>query len=910
MQVVHILSFCCRYAGKSNGWSIRRSILVIVSREKSESRGTLEEIFLGSFTVVGSQGNFGHPDFKHKKSREALWIDAMATPEWVKVELAIIKPGTIQSSMFSWNIKLGRYVKDGQDQKALELYRQMQVDGAHLNKFTFIPAIKACSNLAALEEGICIHSHIIKSGCDSDIFVGSCLVDMYSKCGSVKEAFRVFNNMPTRDIVSWSGMIGCCVKAGQGEKALQLFQQMQLEGLEPDRIAYVGLLNACASLGALEEGRRIHELIIQSRCNGDIVVGNSLINMYVKCGSLEDACTQFNNMSERDVVTWSTFIGGYANCGQGEKALKLFEQMHQHHSKPDRVTFLAVLNACAATGALEEGRCAHSELIQNGWHLDVVVGSCLIDMYCKCKSLPDAWKVFNSMSKENVVAWNAMITGLVKCEEGKSALELYKRMQQEQVQPDKVTFLGVLNACASLSALQEGREVHAQVRQRRLESELTMGSCLIDMYSKCGSIEDACLVFDNMRSPDVVSWSAMIAGHVKYGQGARALQLFSEMQQRNIEPSSVTFIAALNACASLAALDFGKSIHEQILQRQISYVFLWNCLIDMYCKCGSIDEAYGVFDSMPNRDEVSWTTMLGGYAMHGLGKEALALHEQMCLKGLKLDAISFVCLLSACSHAGLVDEGQYYFTAMFPVYGVAATAGHYGCIVDVLGRAGWLDEAEDIIRRMPFQPTVSILITLLAACRIHGNMEMGESIAKQVIQVDPENARGYVLLSNVYTATGKLDYRAKVHDLRKKRNVHKQPGCSWIEVGNRVHTFLVDDKQHPQSREIRKELNRLCGLLTKAGYIPDTSLLLHDDGEEEEDDFMVCPHSEKLAIAYGLMSTPSGTSLRILKNLRVCADCHSFTKFVSKVVGRELIVRDASRFHHFKDGACSCKDYW
>jgi pentatricopeptide repeat protein len=503
-----------------------------------------------------------------------------------------------------------------------------------------------------------------------------------------------------------------------------------------------------------------------------------------------------------------------------------------------------------------------------------------------------------------------MILGHVKCGQGQKALELFQQMQQEGVQSDPVTFVGVLNACASMAALEEGRHAHEQIIQSGYESVAFVRNSLIDMYAKCGSMEDAKRVFNKLPSRDVVSWNVMIFGHVKYGQGQKALELFRQLQEEGVQPDFMTLVGVLNACASVVALEQGRRAHDWVIKSGWdSNVFVGNSLIDMYAKCGSLEDALKVFNKMPSRDVVTWNAMIGGYAIHGHGKEALKQFEQMHEEGVQPDDTTFVCLLSACSHSGLVDEGLRFYSSMSTVYMISANLQHYTCMVDLLGRAGRLHEAENMVLAMPYKPQVAAWRALLGACRIHGNVEMGERVAKQVLELEPENAAGYVLLSNLYTATGNRDLSKNIERQRKERSVKKHPGRTWIEVDNEVHTFVVDDQHHPQMIEIHAELKRLSGLMHDAGYVPDTNFVLHDV-EEEEKVFHLCHHSEKLAIAFGLINSAPGTPLCIRKNLRVCRDCHTSTKFISKVVGRAIMVRDANRFHHFQDGECSCRDYW
>ncbi|CAM6099771.1 unnamed protein product [Calypogeia fissa] len=802
----------CRLALASQGTDVSPSTAGPVPGQQRDVEKLWRDFFSDPSQWLdhrSEKGNAKYPDFKHKKTQQSLWLNNESNPPWVEAELATMAPGTVQLSNFSWNKRLTKCVKLGQFEKVIKLFQQMQQQGIHPDRFTFVPVLQACANLQDLEEGKSVHTQILQCGYDSDVYVSSGLIDMYTKCGCADDAWKIFRKMPRVDVVAWTTMILGCVKCGQGRMALELWHRMQLERVDPSPFTFVGVLNACASIMALEEGRRVHEQISLRGLESDSFVGSSLVDMYSKCGNIEDAREVFNNILTRDVVAWNAMIQGYAKCGQGRKAL-----------------------------------------------------------------------------------------------------EQYEEMQREGVKPNNVTFMGLLNACAAEAALEEGRRVHVQVIQRGFEAHVSVANCLIDMYAKCGSIEDARRVFNKMHRRDVVAWNAMILGYVKCGQGQKALEQSRLMIQEGVEPNHMTFVASLNACASVAALQAGKRIHRKIILKGYKDdIFVGNSLINMYTKSGSIEEAKKVFDEMPKRNVVTWTAMLGGYAMHGFGDEAIAHFKRMHQEGVEMDGVTFVSLLSACSHAGLVDEGLHYFESMSAVFGIPATVYHYACIVDLLGRAGRLHEAEDLIMAMPCEPNAMVWMSLLGACRVHGNVEMGERIAKRVVEYDPRNAAGYVVLSNIYATAGQWDSKASIHRQRLVRGVKKQPGLTWIEVNNEVHSFKVDDQDHPQVTAIHEELKKLSAQMEAAGYVPDMSYVLHDVDDEEKVS-RLSHHSEKLAIAFGLISTPPGTPLRIFKNLRVCGDCHTATKFMTKIVGRTIIVRDANRFHRFENGACSCGDYW
>lgn len=402
----------------------------------------------------------------------------------------------------------------------------------------------------------------------------------------------------------------------------------------------------------------------------------------------------------------------------------------------------------------------------------------------------------------------------------------------------------------------------------------------------------------------------MIMGYVDEGYDEEALELAFQMQRSGIEPNDYTFASILIACSNISVLEKGKQVHALIIKAGFeSHISVKSGLVTMYSKCGSIEDARQTFDSLDKGDVVSWTAIIAAYAQHGPGIEALKLFGQMQQQGVKPDHVTLIGLLSACSNAGLVDEGWHYFNSMDKDHGIEPTVEHYACIVDLFGRAGRLDEAEDFINKMPLKPDAVVWGALLGACKVHGNIELGKRVSECLLELEPQCVGTHILLANIYAADGRWVDAVNVRQIMKDKGLRKQPGRSWIEVQNTVHTFVADDKSHPQSREIYAMLDRLLEQIEEAGFVPDTNCVLHDV-EEEQKEYIVSHHSEKLAIAFGLISTPPGTSIRISKNLRICADCHTATKLISKIVEREIVTRDANRFHHFKDGLCSCGDYW
>lgn len=413
-----------------------------------------------------------------------------------------------------------------------------------------------------------------------------------------------------------------------------------------------------------------------------------------------------------------------------------------------------------------------------------------------------------------------------------------------------------------------------------------------------------------MPEREIVTWNAMITGYFQNGFSEEALSMFRAMQVLGFVPNDVTMVTVLSACAHAGALELGKWVHAYIERNGLAgEISVKTALVNMYSKSGCVKRALEVFEEIPDRNLVCWTAMINGLAVNGCGREAVEYFNRMVRSNVRPDAISLISLLSACSHGGLLEEGRQFFANLRRLYGVTPQMEHYGCMVDLLGRSGHLDEAYELITNMPFAPNVVMWRTLLGACKVHKNVELGELVLKKIIELEPRHHGDYVLVSNIYAAVGRWEDVANIRRTMKKKGIIKVPGCSMIEIDGRIHSFVVQDKSHRHSEDIHRMLNEMAQKLKLAGYVPDSSKVLVDLDEEEKENVLV-HHTEKVAIAFGLIKTTPGTSLRVVKNLRVCDDCHSAIKLVSKVYDREIIVRDRNRFHHFQGGCCSCGDYW
>lgn len=504
---------------------------------------------------------------------------------------------------------------------------------------------------------------------------------------------------------------------------------------------------------------------------------------------------------------------------------------------------------------------------------DVIANNAMIAAFGSHGCTADARRLFESMPEKSSASWNSMITCYCKQNDVCAAREIFDRNPVKDV---------------------------------------VSWNAMIDGYCKMGQLEMARELFDRMGSAkNSVTWNTMISGCLHHREFGMALSMFQVMQVENVRPTEVTMVSLLSACAHLGALNMGWWLHAYIRNHHLKIdVVLGNALIDMYFKCGSIEAALQVFHGMPMKNVFCWNSVIAGLGMNGYGERGIEIFLEMDRRGgIKPDGITFVGLLSGCSHSGLVSEGKTYFSQMLGVYGIRPNIEHYGCMVDLLGRAGFLEEAVNLVETMPIQPNSVVWGSLLRACRIHKDAKLSERVTQCLLELDPEDGANYVFLSNVYASSERWDDVERCRQIMIERGVQKVPGCSSIEVNNVIHEFVVGDTLHPQFEQINTFLVEMERELRKLGYSPSTDSVLHDI-EDEEKENAVMYHSEKIAIAFGLMSMRGKEPIRVVKNLRVCSDCHEATKFIAKLFQREIIVRDRNRFHHFRDGTCSCKDYW
>ncbi|GAV66848.1 PPR domain-containing protein/PPR_2 domain-containing protein/PPR_3 domain-containing protein/DYW_deaminase domain-containing protein [Cephalotus follicularis] len=763
-------------------------------------------------------------------------------------------------SVFWWNQLIRRAVRLGFLGEVLALFATMKRRGWRPDNYTFPFVLKACGELPSYKRGGSVHAVVCSNGFESNVFVCNAVVAMYGRCGALDDARQMFDEMFCRrvyDVVSWNSIVASYVQSGDPKNALWLFDRMTDDvRMRPDAVSLVNVFPACASVGARLQGKEVHAFAFRNGLFDDVFVANAAVDMYAKCGMMDTATKVFEQMEEKDVVSWNAMVTGYSQVGRFEDALGLFEKMKEENIKL------------------------------------------------------------------NVVTWSAVISGYAQRGHGYEALDVFRQMQLCALEPNVVTLASLLSGCAAVGALIHGKETHCYAIKHILNfdgsdpgDDLMVTNALIDMYAKCKSASMARSLFDSVTptNRNVVTWTVMIGGYAQHGEANDALELFSRMlrQDKSVKPNAFTISCSLMACSRLAALRFGEQIHAYVLRNQYDSVmiFVANCLIDMYSKSGYVDAARVVFNNMKQRSAISWTSLMTGYGMHGRGEEALQVFAEMRKAGLVPDEVTFVVVLYACSHSGMVDQGLKYFSSMSKDFGVLPGPEHYACMVDLLGRAGRLDEAMKLIEVMPMEPSPIVWVALLSGCRTHANVELGEYAANQLLELESDCDGSYTLLSNIYANARRWKDVGRIRSMMKHTGIKKRPGCSWVQGKEGTATFYVGDRTHPQFQRIYETLSDLIQRIKVMGYVPQTSFALHDVDDEEKGDLLF-EHSEKLALAYGILTTAPGAPIRITKNLRICGDCHSAITYISKIIEHEIILRDSSRFHHFKKGSCSCRGYW
>ncbi|VVA90386.1 unnamed protein product [Arabis nemorensis] len=678
-----------------------------------------------------------------------------------------------------------------------------------------------------------------------------------SRTGHVHEARRLFESYKYKSVSSWNSMVAGYFANRMIRDAQLLFDEM------PER---------------------------------NIISWNGLVTGYLKNGEIEEARKVFDEMPEKNVVSWTAMVKGYVQNGKVDVAETLFWKMPEKNE----VSWTVMLHGFIKDGRIDDAR----KLFDMMPVKDNIAKTSMVLGLCREGRVDEAREIFDEMSDRNVITWTTMLTGYRQNNRVDDARKLFDEMPEKT----EVSWTSMLVGYTLNGRIEDAEEIFEAMP---MKSVLSCNDMIVG-FGKKGEIAKARKVFDSMKERDDATWRVMIQMYERNGFELEALHLFALMQKQGVRPTFSTLISVLSACASLASLHHGRQIHTQLVRCQfVDDVFVASVLMTMYIKCGELVKSKLIFDRFPSKDIIMWNAIISGYASHGLGEEAVKVFCEMPLSNsTKPNEVTFVATLTACSYAGMVEEGIKIFESMEPVFGVRPITAHYACMVDMFGRAGRFDEAMKLIENMTVEPDAAVWGSLLGACKTHSQLDLAEFAAKKVIEIEPENSGTYVLLSNIYASQGRWGDAAELRKVMKTRMVRKSPGCSWIEFGKKVHAFTRGGiSSHPEQESIEKILEELDGLMGEAGYNPDYSNALHDIDEEEKADNLRY-HSERLAVAYGLLKLPEGEPIRVIKNLRVCRDCHAAIKIISKVKKREIILRDTNRFHHFRNGECSCKDYW
>lgn len=643
----------------------------------------------------------------------------------------------------------------------------------------------------------------------------------------------------------------------------------------------------------------------------------ALLQHAVKVGiflRVDHARILFDHSDKLDGVSWNSLIAGYVQNGKYEELLTILEKMHQYGLAFNTYTLGSALKACSSnfSGCKMFGTMLHNLAIKLGLHLDVVVGTALLDMYAKTGSLDDAIQIFDQMVDKNVVMYNAMMAGLLQQEtiEDKfayKALNLFFEMKSCGIKPSMFTYSSLLKACVTVEDFEFAKQVHALMCKNGLQSDEYIGSVLIDLYSLLGSMKDALSCFNSIHISTIVPMTAMMVGYLQNGEFESALSLVYELLTSEEKPDEFVLSTILSACANMGMLRSGEQVQGYATKIGISrFTIFQNSQIWMYAKSGDLYSANLTFQQIENPDVVSWSTMICSSAQHGHAVEAMRFFKLMKSCGIEPNQFAFLGVLIACSHRGLIEEGLRYFDKMEKDYNMTIHVKHCVCVVDLLGRAGRLVDAESLILRLGFEHEPVMWRALLSACRIHKDTFTAQRVAQKVIELEPLASASYVLLYNIYMDAGNKSDASKVRKLMEDRRIKKEPGLSWIEVGDKVYSFVSGDRSQKNSELIYAKLDEMLARTKRLDSVKDTS----DYKIEHEYMTNVNYHSEKLAVAFGVLHLSESAPVRVMKNLRICLDCHLTMKLFSIVEKREIILRDSVRFHHFKDGSCSCGDYW
>ncbi|KZV55150.1 pentatricopeptide repeat-containing protein-like [Dorcoceras hygrometricum] len=646
---------------------------------------------------------------------------------------------------------------------------------------TFPFVLKLCADFLLVEKGLEVHGSSIKAGFDYDVFVSNTLILFYGSWGDLGSVRKVFDQMPRKDLISWNTLIRVFSDNECGLESVSLFKDMfSVFRVSPNAISIVSILPVCACLVDENLVRLVHCYVLKVGLDAEVRVGNALVDAYGKCGDFEAVEGAFNEIGDRNEVSWNSLIGSLAYMGFHSNALGSFRMMVKEGVKSSSITVASMLPVLVQLGLFSKGRELHGFSVRMGINADVFVSNALMDLYGKWSRFAEASNVFCKMSVRNIVSWNTMIGNFAQNGHELEALKHVREMQAHGELPNCVTLTNVLPACARLGSVIHGKEIHARSIRNESVLELFVSNALTDTYAKCYCLDHAQKMF-NISLRDEVSYNTLILGYSQTSKCSNSVILFKEMELLGLKQDIISYMGVLSACANLSAIKEGKQIHAFAMRRFFhDHLFVANSLLDLYIKCGRIDISKQVFDQIPKKDTGSWNTMIMGFGMVGDLDSAVSFFEAMKVGNVEYDSVSYIAVLSACSHGGLVEKGKAYFADML-ARDITPSDMHYACMVDLLGRSGLLGEAVSLINNLKIKPGVSIWGALLGASRLHGNVVLGCWAAEHLLQLKPEYSGYYVLLSNMYAEAGRWNEADGIRKLMNTRHVKKNPGCSWVQ---------------------------------------------------------------------------------------------------------------------------------
>ncbi|VFQ97341.1 unnamed protein product [Cuscuta campestris] len=720
--------------------------------------------------------------------------------------------------VISWNSMMSGYLQNGDHEKAVEVFVEMGKEDVAFDRTTFSVALKIISALDDLGLGLQVHGLVTKMSFNMDVTVGTAIVDMYSKCKRLDEAMCFFTEMSEKNSVSWSALIAGHVQNNQLVEGLELFKKMQNQELSVCQSTYASLFRSCAGLSYLSFGCQLHGHTLKTNFASDFIVGTSILDMYAKCSKLTEARKVFDLLPFRTLQSYNAMIVGYARGNKKFEALRLFQTLIKSGLGYNEIALSGVFSACAGAKALSEGVQFHALVIKTPFQSNISVANSVLDMYGKCEAPNEARRQFDEMEFRDAVSWNAIIAACEKNGLTEETLMLFFSMIQSKMEPDEFTYGSVLKVCAAKQALQRGMEIHSRILKSGLGFHSFIGSSLVDMYCKCGKLKEAERLHYRMDEQTIVSWNAIISGFSMHERSEEAQIFFSKMLcEDGVKPDNFTYATVLDICANMATVGLGKQIHAQIMKQDLlSDAYIISTLVDMYSKCGDLHDAKLAFEKAPKKDLVTWNAIICGSAQHGLAEDALQIFGRMEQAGILPNHSTFLAVLRACVHMGLVEKGLSYFN-MMEKYGLEHQMEHFSCMVEILGRAGRASDALKLIRDMPFMADDVTWRTLLSTCKMNVNVEVAEVAANSLLQIDPMDSSTYVLLCNVYANAGMWERVAGIRKEMRFGCLKKEPGCSWIEVNSEVHMFYVGDKAHPRCTDIYTNLDLLITEMKLAG---------------------------------------------------------------------------------------------